>query len=196
MKHLMILLACLMAFVSTAQISTKRDSTNQIILVSTITQPDGGVLTVESAGVDTATVRDRLLSSLLDTYGTIARLEDELRELNGNATQMRGIYSQFDTTNYFTRTANLYAPSLYAQYTFRQNATTTTVEFRANAQGSPIAATGSTRGTIRIYAPNYIEVRGYFKNAANTVLDVFFCKKGDTWVGIIDGRKITLKRKK
>lgn len=180
---------------ATAQISTKRDSSGAIVLVSTVSQPDGGAVTVESAAVDTATARERILTTLIETYSTIARLEDELRELSGNATQMRNLYSQFDTTSYFTKTAGLYAASMYAQYTFRKNGATTQVEFRANAQGSPIVATGATRGTIRVYAPNYIEIRSYFKNAANATVDVFFCKKGNSWVGILDNKKITLKRK-
>lgn len=196
MKHFIILFGALLPSLLFAQITTKRDSANQIVIVSTVMQSDGSVLTVESAGVDSNTIRDRVFGTLIDTYGTIGRLNDELRELNDQAVQVRNIYAQFDTMSYNSRVASVYASSIYAQYNFRQDGAKKTVDFKANAVGSPIAQTGNTRGNIRLYSPTYIEVKSYFKTKAGVDIDVFLCKKGDSWVTVIDGKKIVLNRKK
>lgn len=179
-----------------AQVSIKRDSTG-IVISSTVAQPDGSVVTVESSGIDSTTAKERLLNTTLETYAAIGRMEEELRNLRRQANDLRGLYTQFDTTNYFTRTKDLYANSIYGNFTYRQNGTTTTVEFRANAQGNPIAQTGARRGTIRIYAPNYIEVRQYFTTGTPAVaVDVFLCRKGNMWTGELGGHTITLRPKK
>lgn len=196
MKNFIFLLLALLPALLGAQITTKRDSSNQIVIVSTVTQPDGAVLTVESAGIDTNTVRERLFSTLIDTYGTIGRLNDELRELNDQATQVKNVYAQFDTTTYTNKVASIYAASIYSVYTFKQDGTVKTVEFKANASASPIAQTGNTKGNIRMYSPTYIEVRSYFKTKAGVAIDLLLCKKADAWVTVIDGKKIVLKRKK
>lgn len=196
MKHFIFLFLGLLPSLLFAQITTKRDSSNQIVIVSTVMQPDGAVVTVESAGVDTNTVRERLFSTLLNTYAAVGRLTDELRDMSSQASDLRNIYSQFDTTTYTNKVAASYAAGIYGQYTYRQDGSLKTVDFRANASGAPIAQTGSTRGSIRLYAPTYIEVRGYFKAKSGAEIDLFLCRKADDWITVIDGKKITLKRKK
>ena len=131
---------------------------------------------------------------LIDAYGSIGRVTDELRLLNEQANGLRSLYAQFDTTTYVNRVASLYAASIYGTYKFRQDGALKTVEFRANTSGNPIAQTGTLRGTIRLYSPTYIEVRNYFKTKAGVGVDLFLCRKGNTWVTVIDGKTITLRR--
>ncbi len=68
-----------------AQVTLKRDSSNALIIVSTLQQPDGTTVTVESAAVDSSTVKDRIFNTTLESYAAIARLEDELRNMRKQA---------------------------------------------------------------------------------------------------------------
>lgn len=197
MRYLIVFILALLAMAATAQVSVKRDSSNAVVIVSTLQQPDGTTVTVESSGVDSTTAKDRLFNTTLETYSAIGRMQDELLSLNRQATDLRQLYTQFDTTNFFTRTRSLYANTIYGTFSFREAGKSVEVNFRANAQGNPIAETGTRRGTIRIYAPNYIEVRQYFTTGTPAApVDVFLCKKGQNWVGSINGTTLTLRPKR
>ncbi len=180
-----------------AQVTLKRDSSNALIIVSTLQQPDGTTVTVESAAVDSSTVKDRIFNTTLESYAAIARLEDELRNMRKQADNLRQVGAGLDTSNYFSRTRSIYAAQMHGEYTYKQGAQVFTVEIRANAANTgTIIVTGTRRGTVRIYAPDYIEIRGYFQTASGLTIDLFLCRKGQNWQGEIDGKIITLKRKR
>lgn len=198
MKFIILILSLVCLTTAQAQVSIRADSTG-LIIESKTRQADGVVVTVESTSLDSATVRERLFNTAIETYSAVARLERELQALRDQAQQLRvDIYPRFDTMNFFNRTRNLYASSLlYGEYTYKQKNAVVQVEFKANAQGNPIVQTGARRGSIRIYSTDYIEVRGYFQVGSPPVnVDVFFTRNAGAWQGELDGNRIILKRKK
>lgn len=199
MKFIILILILSLVCLTTAQaqVSVRADSTG-LIIESKTRQADGVVVTIESTALDSATVRERLFNTALETYSAIARIERELQALRDQAQQLRvDIYPRFDTMNFFNRTRNLYASMLYGEYTYKQKKAVVTVEFKANAQGNPIVQTGNRRGAVRIYSTDYIEVRGFFQVGSPPVnVDVFFTRISGVWQGELDGNRITLKRKK
>ncbi len=200
MKFIILILILSLVCLTTAQaqVSVRADSTGLLIIESKTRQADGVVVTIESTALDSATVRERLFNTALETYSAIARIERELQALRDQAQQLRvDIYPRFDTMNFFNRTRNLYASMLYGEYTYKQKKAVVTVEFKANAQGNPIVQTGNRRGAVRIYSTDYIEVRGFFQVGSPPVnVDVFFTRISGAWQGELDGNRITLKRKK
>lgn len=197
MKFIILILSLVCLTTAQAQVSVRADSTG-LIIESKTRQADGVVVTIESTALDSATVRERLFNTALETYSAIARIERELQALRDQAQQLRvDIYPRFDTMNFFNRTRNLYASMLYGEYTYKQKKAVVTVEFKANAQGNPIVQTGNRRGAVRIYSTDYIEVRGFFQVGSPPVnVDVFFTRISGVWQGELDGNRITLKRKK
>lgn len=196
MRYTIFLFFFLASLFANAQVSVKRDTSNAIVIVRTVAQPDGSIVTLESPGLDSTTAREQIFRQIGEAYANIARLADELNGQNKQASVLRNVYAQFDTTTYTTKMAAIYASSIYGKFTFKQDNVAKNVELKASASGSPIAQTGTTRGKVLIYAPNYIEIRNYFKTSANVAIDVWLCKKGDSWVTSIDGKEIRLRPQK
>lgn len=198
MKHLFFLILVVFPSLIFSQITVTPDTLAGKFLITTVVENnDGSVVSITSASLDTTEFKNRLFQVSVETYAAIGRINDELVLLNKQGTQVRNEWSKYEKTiSYFDNVAKFYATGLYGEYTFRQNGSSRDVEFKANAQGQPIAQTGSTRGTIRMYAPTYIEIRGYFTTSGGTPIDVFLCKKNEQWVTEIDGKKIVLRKKK
>lgn len=196
MKKILCLLIFLVPLFCLAQVSVKSDSVG-LYIVSVNTEVSGREVTVKSEALDSNAVKDRLFNVTLETYSAVARAEAELIILRAQANQLRiQLLPNFDTLNYFTKTRNLYSARMYGKYTYRQNNVLKNIELSANAAGNLVVKEGSKTGTIRIYAPDYIEIRGFFQTGTPPAnVDVFFAKSGAVWKSEIDGKPIILKRK-
>lgn len=193
MKYILIFFAFFATILpSFSQIGIKRDSTGALIITSTVPQQDGSVVTIESAAMDTATVRERLFATLVETYSTIGRLEKEITDLKKQATKLTTVSASIDTSTYLNKTRLLYGEAIIGVYTWKKSGVVTALEIRRNTAGAIIAKTGTTTGQVRIYAPNYIEIRNYFQ-VGTTYVNTFFFRVGGRWIGELNGAQIVLR---
>jgi hypothetical protein len=122
------------AFAAGAQTYTPT-ANGKVIITVTQNLPDGGVVTTETAPIDSAEAAARFLNSLVSTNQRIAEIKTETELLEAQALRTALAYESLKGESTDTRVGSIFAPQIVGDYKMEADGKQYTANIRKKEEG-------------------------------------------------------------